>query len=321
MQHLLLVGMIFAFGVESFLWKLNKRSPMATLLILSFWALVVALPAFIIAWAIPSVDLFANLTWGVVGWIALANVFIIICILSWVRVMQFMHVSIADPLSLFRIIPLVFLSFWIFGDPLTVWQVIAVAVIFIMCGALGFVQGRKNTAKESITTDCECEPECIDVAEGAPQQKAAVRSDFLKGMLFMAIWLVSAVTLDMLVRHIMDHEISIFAQTTISRTIKLVAVVPLFWIKRQSIHRAIREGITDKLLIIISCLAYLGVLALLTLITTMNVGVFFAIATPIMSVLTILLGVILLKERARWYSYILIAGIIAGAVTLAVLGM
>ncbi|MCL2846553.1 MAG: hypothetical protein FWE38_02570 [Firmicutes bacterium] len=292
MFFLLIVPLILAMAVEAVLWKKNSKGPFVSLLGTSFWALVVTVAIWGISFAWMD-DQFANVTWGFVGWVSVLALFNIAALAFWVLLMRNLRLSLSQPLSLIKIVAATALSWAIFGDDLGVWEIVLVGTIFGFCVALAYFQGRHEQRER--------------------------REDYTRGLAFLLCWGIFSVGANLMVRHISGFGVNAITFTGIRYIIVLLMVFMIIGClyKRRTMATFV-SVLRDRIHISIGALIALMSTLWVTLTVGMNVGVLMAIVYAYMPIV-IIYSAIVMRERLRWYSYVLIVGLLAATVTLTLL--
>ncbi|MCL2846227.1 MAG: EamA family transporter [Firmicutes bacterium] len=335
MIYLLVIPMVIASTAEALLWKKNKRGPLEAAGGSALWGLVLSAVVFAVTVFIGQ-DVFANITWQNIGLIVAVNVFTIICVGSWVMVLRNMPISIASPISLVRLVFLVFFSWLIFGGDLSIWQILVVGLIFIVCAMLGYFSERTPASTPGLAHN---EPDAkltnrahdvggerrehiaktLGVTEGLMwKQIGGNRVDetsFRRGLTFMAIWIVSLIGLEMCATAVIRSDVLPTTYVMLRFGIFfLMALFLLLLFKR----RETVDILLDKYLIGIGILWATASTFFNILLQTMNAGIVSAINTASVP-LVILGGVIFFREKIRNLSYIFIFLILALTIGLSLL--
>ncbi|MCL2846804.1 MAG: hypothetical protein FWE38_03880 [Firmicutes bacterium] len=291
-MYFLIIPMVLAFAVENILWKRNRLKPLTSLIGNAIWRFVFVMSVFLVFLAIMGDGVFDGLTWGVVGLTFTLHIFGVSAVMLWVKTMQNLCVSIAEPLSLFRIIPLTLLSWVIFGGRLTVWEILLVTLIFLLCGSLGFFQGRTEADK-----GC-----------------------FKKGVCYIALWTCCVVSMDLIINHMSYtgvHPITFSALRAI--TFLMVASTVFLIFKRGGRITAIKTVLRNKIMIAIGAIFAVHSILFITLLLHIdNVGILTAIGVASVP-LVVLWGVVFMRDRLRWYSFVFIAMIVACVAALTII--
>ena len=132
MIYLVLVGYILLAATGNLLIKVNKRETLPTMYALAFWGFVLGSVIFGVFWIIDG-NPFAYLSWGLAGLIALRSLTGILNLFCWIKVVKYMPVSIAEPLGLARMFPLLAIAYFWFGDPAPLVAIILAVAIFVCC--------------------------------------------------------------------------------------------------------------------------------------------------------------------------------------------
>ena len=313
MTYFLILGMVVAATAEALCWKKNQRGPLDTLIGSALWGAIIATPVLLIT-LLTADDVFQHVTLAVIGHTLLVNLFTMICIMAWVMVLKNMPISIAKPISLVRLVFLTFFSWLIFGGELGAWQIIMVGLIFVFCSSLGYLQGKD--AGTSNTMSCtsgplgQCGPSCVITCKANP--------DFKKGLLYMGIWVTSLIALEMFAKTVMETGIRSTTYVFVRFWLLFIVVIPLLFIYKNGFKKT-KAACLDKYVIAIGILwATVSTFFNTLLGQGMNVGIVSAINTASVP-LVIIGGVLIFREKVKWYSYIFIALILACAVVLSLL--
>ncbi|MCL2177490.1 MAG: hypothetical protein FWB72_06095 [Firmicutes bacterium] len=289
---ILLIPMILALAAENLLWKRNKLKPLDALVANSVWRFVFIVGAFLVVFAFTGVEIFDNFTPSVLLLSLSINAIGAVAVLAWVKTMQFMCVSISEPLSLFRIIPLALLSWLIFGGALSTTEILLIIAMFILCASLGFFQGRFET-------------------------KCKISPHFARGVLFLLLWVACFVAMDLIVQYATRLELNAFKFSALRATTFVLFCFALVLIVRRGKNlKPIVEALKNTNMILIGLAFAVSSLIFMILLADIgNAGILAALSVASIP-LVVLAGVFLMKDRVRWYSYILIAGIVTCVVLL-----
>jgi len=290
MFMLLIIGMILFLTFESLLWKKNRKSPLVTLFGTTAWSLVFVGAAFLIMLTFTD-NMFANLTWAYFGFLAIQVGLITINIVLWVHIMKVMPLSIAEPLTLLRVILLALFAFWIFSSPLSVPQIILGSAIVLGVMALGLIQGKK---------------------------KAFGEENYRKGILLVLLWVASSVTLNLINQHIMRMGVHPMTHPTLQTALMFVAVTAFFIIaKPKEFLPACKTVFTNKIFMGIGLGGVGGRLCFFFALSIFGVNIGILTALQVAAVaLVVALSALFYKERVKWYSYVIILIIIGAATAL-----
>ncbi|MCL2570694.1 MAG: hypothetical protein FWE16_05865 [Firmicutes bacterium] len=306
-MHLLLIPMILAFAMESLLWKRNKLKPLVSLVGNACWRFVFVTSVFLVFFAINGTSVFYGLTWRIVGFTFLLHIFGVSVVMLYVKILQNMCVSIADPLQLFRIIPLTLLSWVIFGGSLSYWEITLVVLIFIFCAGLGFFQGRHENWLRK-----RC---CAPALNGSAPSNAG---NFKHGLLFLLLWTVCVVGMDLIINYMSYtgiHPITFSALRAVTFLGVAFAVFMIF--KRGERVKSIWIALKNKKMMAIGAIfAVHSILFITMLLHIDNVGILTSIAVVGAVPIVVLCGTLIMKEKIKWYSYVFITLIVACVVAL-----
>jgi len=295
--------MIIAFALENLIWKRNKLKPLVSLVGSAIWRFVFVMSACLVVFAIIGLDIFDGINPTVVGMTFLLHVFGVSAVLLWVKTMQNMCISVADPLSLFRIIPLTIASWLIFGGTLTYVQVALVVGIFVFCASLGFAQGYHENKQKKI---------CCDIQKHT--------GDFKKGTLFLLMWCVCVVAMSLIINYMTYMKVNPFGFSALRAVTFLISAFVVFMIfKRGEKLSSVKSAFLDKNMMMIGAAFAVGSLLFIVLLGYFdNVGILEAIGVASVTIV-VLCGTLFMKEKLKWYSFILIGLILACVAVLSII--
>jgi len=272
------------------LFKINKKPALQTMYVISFWGVILALIAFGINFIFTS-DPFANITWGIVGFIALRTLTGVLFLFCWIKAMKYLHISIADPIFLARLFPLLVLGWVVFGDAVSVVAIVLTVAIFLTCLLLGFVQYRFEKGKNN---------------------------NFLRGLLWLGICMCLSVPSVFLTRYIGGFEIDVVVFILISTIFSFIINNIIQFAAKQNPLKTLKEGWNDKILFFASIPDNFWKLFWVPLALNMNIGVLDAILVA-STVLTIIGGIFLLKEQVPRVAYAFMATILGCVIALTII--
>jgi len=288
---LLVIPLVLTYVTIDMLYKKNTHSKMVTLFGLAFWASAFAMVAFGFSFLIFD-DVFANFTWQAFGWIVLRTVLGALSVITWVGTVKYLPVSIGVSLQPARMFPLLVIGVFIFGDAVGLPAILIAVALFAFCLILGIIQYRA--------------------------ERAAANPNYWKGFMWLLGWLLVATPKMAILRHIGELDVNIILFISIVCVMTLAGSFACLLLTRTSIRATFKTIVRDPKMIPLGILDDWWVLLYLPLVMTMNIGVLEAIMVSAVA-LTVLAGVVLLRERIRWTAYPIIAAIIACAVALALL--
>jgi len=285
--------MIIAFAAETILWKRNKLKPLDAVLANAFWRFVAIITVFLVL-LIFSDDLFVDLTWEAVGWAFAIQLFGASAIMAWSITLKNMAVSLAQPLSLFRIIPMTLVSFLIFGGGLSFWEIGLVAAIAVFCFSLGYLQGRHET-------------------------KSVKDGNYKKGLFFLLVWIFCFTSIDLIVMQATRTGVNPITFSAIRSVAFLMASTIIFFSFRKQRAEGLRILFKDRNMIFIGIAFAVSSLLFITILTQMdNVGILSAFVVASVP-LVVLYGAIFLRDKIKWYNYVFITLIIGCVVALTII--
>ncbi|MCL2228310.1 MAG: hypothetical protein FWC00_00610 [Firmicutes bacterium] len=295
MIYLLLIPLVVMGVASSLFYKLNNRGTLVTLFAQIMWAFIVFSIAFGVGFAVHD-DVLRGVNWASMGLILLSVVFLILCIVTWVLGIKYVPISIASPFTQMSMIFLLGASWLIFGDNVGTAEIVLVLIIFFACIMKGYFQYKQEPCKLK-------------------------SKELLIGLLWLFLWVVcvtaNIVTKREIVGNLDVHVTTFnFFRSSISVAVCFVALL----IFRVPIKSTLKDTFTNKNLVGIGLMDSPSALFFLPLAIVMNLGVLDAILT-ITTVLTVLAGVVLLKEKIRPSTIIPIAIIIACSIALALVSV
>ena len=294
--------MIIAFAAETILWKRNKLSTLDALFANAFWRFVFVVLAFFLLWPIMGTDeMFYRVGWETVGWAFAIQIFGAGAIIAWAQTMKNMAVSLAQPLSLFRTIPITLASFLIFRGELSIWQILLVIAISVFCFSLGYFQGRQEI-------------------------KSTKDGNYKKGVLFLLLWIFCFSSIDIMVQAAARTGANPITFSAIRVFAFFLTSALIYIILRR---RHLREGFSNVfkkdrnmkyigIMFAVSSLLFIVLLAgmpAINLPRMENAGVLSALVVASVP-LVVLYGVIFNKDRIKWYSFVLMALVIFSVIAL-----
>jgi len=284
----MLVPYILLIVLGNLLLRKNKQPVLKSLFIMSFWGLLFAIVIFGINFLIVN-DTFANVTFGVICLMGLRSLCGAACAFCWLKTLKNIPVSIADPLFNARMFPLLFIGWLVFTDPVTTVALVLTVVVFVSCFALAVFSKQNDETNKS--------------------------ANYFRGILWLALCLCLSLPIVMVARHMGDLGVDTILFTVISIFFMFVLITIAVFAAKLNPFKILKELWNDKLLIVASIPDNFWVLFYIPLALSMNMGLLDAILLSA-SALTVLAGVVILKEKVRLFSYLLIAVILGCAVAI-----
>ena len=293
----LVIPMILFFTLESLLWKRNRKSLTVSLVGVAMWSFIFVGTTFLIFLTFTD-GMLENIGWVYMGLTTIQVGLIIGTILLWVQIMRTTPLSVAEPISLLRVIILTVLAFLIFQNAtISTTDIIFGSILLVACMLLGHFQGRD---KSHIARD----------------------KNFSRGMLYMLGWIACSVTLNLINQEIMmNHRVHPITHATMQNAIMVVGVFAfVLAFKTKQFGTIFKSAIRDKNYIGIGLGGVAGRVCFFFALANfgMNVGVLTALQVASVA-LVVALSAWLYRERVRWFSYVLIAVIIASAVVMSIM--
>ena|GEM_PF-1690900 len=141
---MLLTVYIINATLSSLFFKKNKQSSLDTLLTIGVFGLLVNGTAFGISAAFIN-DIWAGVSWAMGAVSVIRGTLIVAGLFFVAKAFKLLPVSIMSPLGMILIVPLLLLSWWIFGDTADMVVLILVSAMLGFCVALVAIEGRKKT--------------------------------------------------------------------------------------------------------------------------------------------------------------------------------
>lgn len=293
MFYVLIAVMVLCFTVEGLLWKHNKRDKYVSMFGISVWSGIAGV-VFGGIWTIFQPDIWQDITRQQVLWVFVISIAMAVRIFAWLGVLKRMHISIADPLCLMTIVALIPLAWFFFGGAIIWIEIVLLVVILIFGSSLGYFQGKYEIS------NCEC-------------------GKFKKGLGFLLLWEVFAIPSDLLIQYVSESGLNPAVYQLLRKAmVAIIVVIVLLIICRKKFKGAIMPALKCPNFIIIGIASTAGGAAYFALAGMINVGILNAINVAT-SVLIVLGGTFLFKERIKWYSYIFIAVVLASIIGLSIL--
>lgn len=274
------------------LLKKNQRPTVQSMLALSFWGLCLTIIIFVINFFFISDDPFAALSPTVIALIAVRALCGAACLFCWLKTLKNIPVSIADPLFNSRMFPLLFIGWMVFADPVTTIALFLTLVVFAACFALAAVSRQERSPSKDV--------------------------NYLHGILWLVLCISLSIPIVMIARHIGDQGADIVTFTTLAILFMFIISIIVVLACKQSPFKVLGKVWKDKLLMVASIPDNFWILFYIPLALSMNIGLLDAILVSA-SALTVLAGTVILKEKVRFSSYLLIAVILGCAVAIALI--
>lgn len=287
----ILIPYIILLVFGNILYKANKKPVLQTMFMVDFWAIAFGIIVFGISFFIFD-DLFANFTWTAFGLISLRTLLGAGTFFCFLQALKRMPISIVEPTMVARIFPLLLVGQFVFGDAVALVPLILSITIFVTSFALAYVSRK----------DCEDE---------------RAKNNYLGGLMWIAICIALTVPKVTIIRHL-SADIHIIALSIVGFLVSPIVSITALLATKQSPIKVFKELWKDKILMGIAIPDNFWVLFWVPLALSMNIGLLDAVLVSV-TALTVVAGVILLKEKVRWQSYILIAIILACAVAISLL--
>ena len=148
---------------NGFFFKKNKLDSADTLLTIGIFGMVINSVAFGISFAFVD-NVWYAVSWGMGGFSLLRGLLIVAGLFFVAKAFKMLPVSILSPLSMVIIVPLLLLSWWIFGDAVDFVVLILVGAMLAFCVTLVVLEGRKknSAAKNSPPMEgCQALPDGV----------------------------------------------------------------------------------------------------------------------------------------------------------------
>ncbi|MCL2229268.1 MAG: hypothetical protein FWC00_05595 [Firmicutes bacterium] len=292
MIYLLFIPWILLAVLANVMYKINKKPTLHTLFIVDFMGLILTLVLF--GFSLFFFDNpFENITWRIIGLIFARTVIGVGAFAFFLLALKRLPLSIFKPLTLIRMFPLLLLGMVFFGDGFTIVALVLAIVIFCAGVALSIVSNQKGERNKN-------------------------RKAYLIGLLWLLAYIASSVLIMPLVRYIAGYDINAFTFVLIFILMSVVFQFFILLAVKQSPFKAIKESWNDKILWGAAVGDTFWMAFMIPLSFAMNLGLIDAIMVSA-TALTVLVGAVVLKEKAPWHAYVLIAIILAAAVAMPLL--
>jgi drug/metabolite transporter (DMT)-like permease len=293
MIYLLLGALILNNVLCSICYKRTNRSAAVTLFSDAVWGVIIFIFAFCISFAFYE-NVFVGVNTKIVFLICLHALSMVFCVLTWALSVKHVHMSIAEVISMSRMLFLLVLSWLIFNDTVRVVGICLVVLIFVSCAVLGLLQF--NT-----------------------ENKQNLGKRYIFGVSFLGAWVLFATISGLLMKEI---NISPILPTTYCLIVGLAFFaisLPVLLLSRQKFRQSIRACFCDKAQIGIGITDNIWMFFYIPLAIFMNLGVLEAML-QISTVLVVLWGVIIMREKISLWAYPLIIIVIVASVILSFFG-
>ena len=206
------------------------------------------------------------------------------------KAFRHLPVSIMSPLGMVVIVPLLILSWLIFGDSLGIVPIILVVAMLVFCVILVLMEG-KNSNKQKDD-----------------------KKKFWLGMLFFTLAMSCFMTTQILTRILGEAGLHILTITFFNSVVVFIVVLTAFIIFRKNPFRTFLNNIKSPLQIGIGITDTIWLYLYVPLVLAMNLGVLNAVSR-ISVALTVLAGILIFKEKITKKAYpviviIMIIGIV-----------
>jgi len=287
--YLLFIPYIAVVVLCSVLYKINKKPVTVTMFMVDLWGLVLITVIFALSFIFYD-DHFANFTWEAFGLLTARAVIGVISFIFYLQAIKHLPLAVIKPVQMLRMFPLIFLGEIIWGDVVTLTVLLLAIVVFVSGCLLAIIKGEK---------------------------KQTTSKQYFIGLAWLLLFVVINIGASLLTRHIGGMGVNVFTFAVAFTLIGLVFEGLILIGTKQNPLRVIKENWNDKIFIGAS-VDSIWLLFFVPLSLVMNIGLIDAIMVSA-TALTILASRIFLKEKMRWYSYVLIAIILGCAVTIGIL--
>jgi len=237
-------------------------------------------------------DLFVSVTFPLAIVSALRGLLIVTGLFFIAKAFRHLPVSIMSPLGMVVIVPLLILSWLIFGDSLSVAPIILVVAMLVFCVILVLMEGKK------------------------PNKQKGDKKKFWLGMLFFTLAMSCFMTTQILIRILGEAGLHILTISFFNSVAIFVVVITAYIILRKNPVKTFSKNIKRPIQFGIGITDTIWLYLYVPLVLAMNLGVLNAVSR-ISVALTVLAGILIFKEKISKKAYpviiiIIIIGIILG---------
>ena len=289
---LLLIPLIVLGVLSSLVYKWNRQSPIVSIFSSTFFGTIICGVMFAVSFAWTRTQ-FHNISWLVMLIMFVKGIFWIAQVFVWVRGIKYVPVSIADPFTMVNMLVLLGLSWLIFSDAVSYLEIVLVIIVFGACLTMGMLQHKQ----EKTTSN---------------------HKRYIIGMLWISLWVLLSTINTCATRFVAEEGLNIFTFCFLECVFAFPLTLLVIWFCGVSLKETFKKSIGDEIQYGIGVVDNVPTYLWIPLALTMNLGILEAI-TVLSTVITIIIGVIFMREKLRWYIYPFIIAVITSSVILAVL--
>lgn len=293
MIYLLLIPLIFTAVFSDICYKKTKASSTAIMFGIAFWSVLICSGIFLVSLFFNK-DPFAGFSWTVFAFILLYCVLTSVIIWTYCQAIKNTPLSFIKPIKNIQILILLAFSWIVFGDIVTVADIVLSSVIFVLCVLLGIIEYR-NTKKSDLIS----------------------AKQLLKGLFWIGLCILAIVGKVFCIKMI-GETITIFTLTFVNSIILFMIAILTLLITKQQIKESFRACFQDNWLIGAGLSDNSNAILYISLAISMNLGVLDAIS-QVATVLIALVGVLIFREKLGKWSYFIIVAILGCAIALSLL--
>lgn len=237
-----------------------------------------------------------NLNSKTAGYIFMTSCLSIGKIFSWYSALTKLNISIVKPLTQTKTVLLAIFSWILFGDKLTIIQIVLISLITAACACLAFTQGQMNSA-DSVVKQNE------------------KKKNFKLGMVFLSIWIAISTVSNLLQKHIMNTDMHFVTYEFFYHAFDFLIILAIvLFINKGRISSTVAQ-VKNKWYIVIGLTYTVSGLIWVYIIKNQNLGLILALFN-ISTVLLVLSGRYFFKEKISWQMYAFICVILVSSILL-----
>ena len=278
----------------SLFFKKNDQSSLNTLVTVAVFGLIVSGIVFLTASFF--VDVQANVSLGLVLLGALRGVLIVVGLFFVSKAFRLVPVSVMSPLGMIFILPLLALSWIIFGDSVGIAVIVLVLIMLSLCTMLVLLEGTK-TDKDKPS-----------------------RRKFWLGIIYFGAAMVCFLSTQIITRVLGENGMHALTIAFINASAVFVAVLTVFVGLRRNPIRTLAVNMRSPAQIGIGITDTIWIYLYVPLVMAFNLGVLNAVSR-ISVALTVLAGLLIFKEKVRKPAYFVIAGILVIGIIIGILSV
>jgi len=341
-------GYIINATLSSLFFKKNKVDALDTLLTIAIFGLVINGLVFAVGFI--WLDLMANVTLFTMLLSLLRGLLIVAGLYFIVKVFKLLPITLISPITMVMIVPLLLLSWLIFGDIVNTIVIVLIGAILVACISLVFVEHKYQTHAKPAPSSSLGTKIVTTTSKGNllkatrkpllnytnilaerfngklgvksfPKEQAITKrkpSHFWAGIGFLALAMGCFLSTQIITRFLGEESKHMITITFFNSLVIFVTVMLIFVIVKRNPIKTFSINIKNPLQIGIGITDTIWLFFYVPLVLAMNLGVLNAIAR-ISVALTVLTGVFILKEKVSPLAFPIIAVIIGLGIAIGLL--